>query len=48
MCQQMCCQIVDSVTALFRNDFTGRGELADRQHKLGQHLNKCIRTLAAA
>ena len=25
-----CCQIIDSVTALFRNDFTGRGELADR------------------
>ena len=25
-----CCQIIDSVTALFRNDYTGRGELADR------------------
>ncbi|EFO64232.1 Dmc1b [Giardia lamblia P15] len=31
--------IVDSLTALFRVDFTGRGELADRQQKLGQHLS---------
>nr|AAP35102.1 DMC1-A [Giardia intestinalis] len=30
--------IIDSLTALFRVDFTGRGELADRQQKLGQHL----------
>lgn len=30
--------IIDSITALFRVDFTGRGELADRQQKLGQHL----------
>lgn len=28
---QMKMQIVDSVIALFRVDFTGRGELADRQ-----------------
>lgn len=27
----LCVQIVDSVIALFRVDFTGRGELADRQ-----------------
>ncbi len=33
------CQIIDSVTALFRADFTGRGELADRQQKLNQHLS---------
>lgn len=26
-----CFQIVDSIIALFRVDFTGRGELADRQ-----------------
>lgn len=30
--------IVDSIMALFRTDFTGRGELADRQQKLGQFL----------
>ena len=32
-------QIVDSITALFRADFSGRGELADRQQKLNQHMN---------
>jgi hypothetical protein len=33
-------QIVDSATALFRVDFSGRGQLADRQQKLGQFLSK--------
>lgn len=33
-------QIMDSVMALFRVDFTGRGELADRQQKLGQMLSR--------
>ncbi|EDO28862.1 predicted protein [Nematostella vectensis] len=32
--------IVDSVMALFRVDFTGRGELADRQQKLAQMLSR--------
>lgn len=32
--------IVDSIMALFRVDFTGRGELADRQQKLAQFLNR--------
>ena len=32
--------IVDSVMALFRVDFTGRGELADRQQKLAQLLSR--------
>ncbi|XP_028516193.1 meiotic recombination protein DMC1/LIM15 homolog [Exaiptasia diaphana] len=32
--------IVDSVMALFRVDFSGRGELADRQQKLAQMLSK--------
>ncbi|KAF4351662.1 hypothetical protein F8388_024495 [Cannabis sativa] len=32
--------IVDSVIALFRVDFTGRGELADRQQKLAQMLSR--------
>ena len=30
--------IVDSATALFRTDYTGRGELAERQQKLAQFL----------
>jgi len=31
--------IVDSVTASFRSDYTGRGTLADRQQKLNRHLH---------
>ena len=31
--------IVDSATALFRVDFCGRGELAERQQKLGRMLS---------
>jgi hypothetical protein len=33
-------QIVDSITALFRVDYSGRGELAERQQKLGRMLSK--------
>jgi len=32
--------VVDSATALFRTDFTGRGELAERQQKLAQFLRQ--------
>lgn len=35
--------VIDSVMALFRVDFTGRGELADRQQKLGQFLSRVSR-----
>jgi meiotic recombination protein DMC1 len=35
--------IVDSIIALFRVDFTGRGELADRQQKLAQMLSRLIK-----
>lgn len=28
-------QIVDSIMALFRTDFSGRGELSERQQKVG-------------
>lgn len=35
--------IVDSVMALFRTDFSGRGELSERQQKLAQHLQKLTR-----
>ena len=30
----------DGATALFRTDFTGRGELAERQQKLAQFLRQ--------
>jgi RecA/RadA recombinase len=32
--------IVDSATALFRTDYSGRGELAARQQKLAQFLRR--------
>eukprot|EP00999_Lentomonas_sp_LEN2_P002660 NODE_536_length_1386_cov_108.259730_g501_i0.p1 GENE.NODE_536_length_1386_cov_108.259730_g501_i0~~NODE_536_length_1386_cov_108.259730_g501_i0.p1 ORF type:complete len:353 (-),score=72.66 NODE_536_length_1386_cov_108.259730_g501_i0:227-1285(-) len=35
--------IIDSVTALFRVDFSGRGELAERQQKLAQMLSRLIK-----
>ncbi|XP_074596621.1 meiotic recombination protein DMC1/LIM15 homolog [Brevipalpus obovatus] len=35
--------VVDSVMALFRVDFSGRGELADRQQKLAQFMSKLQR-----
>ncbi len=31
--------VVDSLTALFRSDYTGRGELAPRQQKLNRHIH---------
>jgi DNA repair protein RadA len=31
--------IVDSLTSQFRSDYTGRGMLADRQHKLNRHMH---------
>ena len=30
--------IIDSVMAAFRTDYNGRGELSERQQKLGQFL----------
>ena len=35
--------IVDSLTAHFRADFTGRGQLADRQQKLNKHMHTLMR-----
>ncbi len=35
--------IVDSVISLFRVEFSGRGELAERQQKLGQYLSKLVK-----
>ena len=32
--------VVDSLTSLFRSDYSGRGELALRQQKLNRHLHK--------
>lgn len=34
--------IVDSVIALFRVDFSGRGDLSVRQQKLGRHLSNLL------
>ncbi|KAK3529694.1 hypothetical protein QTP70_033672 [Hemibagrus guttatus] len=34
------CSIIDSIMALFRVDFSGRGELAERQQKLAQMLSR--------
>lgn len=39
-CPVLCCQIIDSIMALFRVDFSGRGELAERQQKLAQMLSR--------
>eukprot|EP00792_Barthelona_sp_PAP020_P006132 TRINITY_DN2916_c0_g1_i1.p1 TRINITY_DN2916_c0_g1~~TRINITY_DN2916_c0_g1_i1.p1 ORF type:complete len:360 (+),score=117.49 TRINITY_DN2916_c0_g1_i1:33-1082(+) len=36
--------IIDSVTGLFRVDFSGRGELAERQQRLAQMLSRLIKT----
>jgi DNA repair protein RAD51 len=35
--------VVDSATALFRTDFSGRGELSERQMQLGQFLRQLTR-----
>ena len=32
--------IIDSIMALFRVDYSGRGELADRQQKLAQFMSR--------
>ncbi|GMF00038.1 unnamed protein product [Ambrosiozyma monospora] len=34
--------IVDSIIALFRVDYSGRGELGERQQKLNQHLSRLV------
>ena len=35
--------VVDSATALFRTDYTGRGELSERQTQMGQFLRQLTR-----
>lgn len=35
--------IIDSLTAHFRAEFSGRGQLADRQHKLNRYLHNLMR-----
>jgi len=35
--------IVDSLTSHFRADFTGRGQLADRQQKLNKHMHTLMK-----
>ena len=35
--------IVDSLMSLFRSDFSGRGQLADRQQKLNKHMHALLK-----
>ncbi|CCW64390.1 unnamed protein product [Phytomonas sp. EM1] len=35
--------VVDSITGLFRVDFSGRGELAERQQKLGRMMSQLLK-----
>jgi meiotic recombination protein DMC1 len=35
--------VVDSIIALFRTDYSGRGELAERQQKLNIMLSRLMR-----
>ncbi len=35
--------VVDSIMALFRVDFSGRGELSERQQVLGQTLKRLLK-----
>jgi meiotic recombination protein DMC1 len=35
--------VIDSITATFRVDFSGRGELSERQQKLGKYLSSLIK-----
>eukprot|EP00158_Paraphelidium_tribonemae_P005229 Partr_v1_DN27235_c0_g1_i1_m38732 putative Meiotic recombination protein dmc1 len=35
--------VVDSIIALFRSDFCGRGELSERQQKLNQMLSRLMK-----
>ena len=39
--------IVDSITAHFRAEFTGRGMLADRQQRINKHLHNLMRLAEA-
>jgi DNA repair protein RadA len=39
--------IVDSLTAHFRAEFTGRGQLADRQQRINKHLHSLMRLAEA-
>jgi DNA repair protein RadA len=39
--------IIDSITAHFRAEFTGRGMLADRQQKINKHLHNLMRIAEA-
>lgn len=40
--------IIDSVIALFRVDFSGRGDLSVRQQKLGRHLSSLLQMAAVS
>ena len=36
--------IIDSIMGLFRVEFSGRGELAERQQKLASHVRELVKT----
>lgn len=38
-------QIVDSIMALFRADYSGRGELSERQQKVRQYNASILRAI---
>jgi meiotic recombination protein DMC1 len=38
--------VVDSIMGLFRVEFAGRGELSERQQKLGQHVRELVKIAA--
>ena len=38
--------VIDSIMGLFRVEFSGRGELADRQQKLGKHVRELVKLAA--
>jgi meiotic recombination protein DMC1 len=38
--------VIDSIIGLFRVEFSGRGELAERQQKLGQHVSALLKMAA--
>ena len=41
--QQFRLVVIDSIMCLFRTDYSGRGDLSERQQKLGQMLAKLTR-----
>jgi hypothetical protein len=47
---EFCVKIIDSIMALFRVDYSGRGELSERQQKVGviPRMEKTILSIGIA